>query len=479
LAALILVVSLVLGQAGVAFAAAADIAGHWAQPQVEKWMAKGLLSGYPDGTVRPNNPVTRAEFVVFINRAAVSKNPNATCDFTDVPQGQWFYADVASAVAAGYVTGYADKTYKPSQMITRQEAAVILARVLKLQPGDVSLVAQFTDAPTIAEWAKPSVASIVAKGVIKGYADGTFAPLRSITRAESVVMMDRGIVSPTEATLPPTTPTAPPIAPPPTTPASPAAMSIVPSTSVLGQFVLTTNVDTTLADIQAAVVAPNLAWTTGSSAKTYVGTISTASPGTTYSLNVDASKFALASGVDPRVAWAAPAISSVVLSSSTPSAMLNPGGTLQLGALVKNQYGATMGGVPVNWSSSDLGKATVANGVVTAVAPGAANITASAGSVSSGPYPIVVRAPGALGSATVTLGAGALDFVKVATVTVTGYPTATQYRLVKMDGVNAYTGKRTFGPTVNVIALNTGDQCKVEVYDSAGTLLGIEVVTVK
>ncbi|SHE28168.1 S-layer homology domain-containing protein [Desulfofundulus australicus DSM 11792] len=193
LLAVTLVFSLLLALAGVAYAGFSDLNGHWAQKQVEEWADKGLVRGYQDGTFRPNNAVTRAEFVALVNRAMEVEGSGAEVSFKDVKSGDWFFNDVAAAVSAGYVGGYEDGTFRPNQPITRQEAASIIGRLLNLGSGDASVLAKFKDAGQIGSWARGSVAAVVAEGLMGGYADGTFGPARSITRAETVVVLDRAV----------------------------------------------------------------------------------------------------------------------------------------------------------------------------------------------------------------------------------------------------------------------------------------------
>lgn len=189
--AVTLVCCLFLVLAGAAVAGFSDISGHWAQEQVQAWTDKGLVEGYPDGTFHPDKAVTRAEFVALVNRAMKKQSPEATADFKDVKASDWFYREVATAVEAGYVDGYEDKTFRPNQAITRQEAASMSARLLKLEKGDPAVLDKFKDAAQIGSWAKENLAAVVDRDLIKGYPDGTFGPTRSITRAEAVVVLDR------------------------------------------------------------------------------------------------------------------------------------------------------------------------------------------------------------------------------------------------------------------------------------------------
>ncbi|NPV73551.1 MAG: hypothetical protein HPY89_07135 [Pelotomaculum sp.] len=187
-----LVLCFVLAFAGAAFAAAfSDTGGHWAESRIVEWAQKGLVQGYPDGTFRPDGEVTRAEFVALINRAfGIAKAGAAGAVFADVKPGDWFYEDVMAAKAAGYIAGYPDGTFMPDRNITRQEAAVILARLLGLQP-DAGGAAGFADGGTIGAWAAGSVGAVARAGLMVGMPDGTFMPLKGTTRAEAVVLLDR------------------------------------------------------------------------------------------------------------------------------------------------------------------------------------------------------------------------------------------------------------------------------------------------
>ena len=172
-----------------AFAASSDIAGHWAEDVITQWENAGKISGYEDGTFRPNNSVTRAEFVIMMNNA-LGLTEAGEVSFSDVQPGNWFYNAVAIAVAAGYCSGYEDGTFKPSATITRAEAAVMIANASKLEQ-DATGAAGFTD--SIPAWAQGSVGAVVNAGFMSGYPDGTFAANQSITRAEAVSSLNRVI----------------------------------------------------------------------------------------------------------------------------------------------------------------------------------------------------------------------------------------------------------------------------------------------
>lgn len=191
--ALLLSLCMIIALAGYAFAASfSDVQGHWAESQINKWAEKGLAGGFTDGTFKPNNEVTRAEFVALTNRAFGIKNDGAQAGFKDVVQGKWYYNEVAAAKAAGYIGGYTDGTFRPDQTITRQEVASILVRLLKLEQTTQGLD-KFADAGQFQDWARASIGAVAKAELMRGFTDNTFKPLNSITRAEAVVSLDRAM----------------------------------------------------------------------------------------------------------------------------------------------------------------------------------------------------------------------------------------------------------------------------------------------
>src|SRR5690554_6354564 len=108
-----------------------DIGGHWAEAAISRWMSKNILKGYLDGSFRPDAPIKRAEFAALINRI-FGFTTLAQTGFSDVKGNEWFAPEIKKAVAAGYMNGYPEGTFRPEANISRQEAAVVLARVLGL-----------------------------------------------------------------------------------------------------------------------------------------------------------------------------------------------------------------------------------------------------------------------------------------------------------------------------------------------------------
>lgn len=169
----------------------ADTRGHWAEQEIDQAVERGYVKGFPNGTFQPNRGITRAEFITMVNGAfKIKGNPGDGASFSDVDAGDWFASAVQAASGNGYVKGYPDGTFRPLKQINRQEAASLLMGVLKV---DEKATLRFTDNSQIGAWARPAVAGLVAKGVISGLPDGSFRPLRTITRAEAVAMINRGL----------------------------------------------------------------------------------------------------------------------------------------------------------------------------------------------------------------------------------------------------------------------------------------------
>lgn len=173
----------------------ADVpAAHWAANVIGGLCQKGITGGYPDGTFRPENNITRAEFSVVLTRAiGLAGAKPGVPTFTDVAPGEWYYGAVEAAVKAGLVKGDGTGRFRPDELITRQEMAVIMVRAMNkadvaaTRTGDKTA---FNDDGDIAPWARGFVVTAVKEGLVSGYAlDNTFRPGNNATRAEAGAMI--------------------------------------------------------------------------------------------------------------------------------------------------------------------------------------------------------------------------------------------------------------------------------------------------
>ncbi|MBR0599198.1 S-layer homology domain-containing protein [Sinanaerobacter chloroacetimidivorans] len=160
-----------------------DTAGHWAESYINTAVNKGIITGYQDKTFLPDKAVTRAEFATMINKA-LGNGSSASIGFADVPYYEWYYDAVSKAVSASYAGGYDDNTFKPNNPITRQEAAVMISRIVPAYKVSGNLKS-YSDYKTIADWAYDAMARMNGKGYIGAYSDGKIHPTDPLTRAQT------------------------------------------------------------------------------------------------------------------------------------------------------------------------------------------------------------------------------------------------------------------------------------------------------
>ncbi len=225
-----------LAEVNVAFP---DLAGHWAQDDVELMASKYVVKGLPDGRFHPEGRVTRAEFTALLVRAlglppagggaaaggsaaggaaaggsaaaggaaagggaavgGAAAGGGGAASFSDVRPGDWFYGELAAAVRAGLVQGYGDGTFRPDTPVTREQVAVLVARALAaagkagaLSAGEAERrLAGFADRGAVSPWAREGLALAVREGIVRGQAGGVLAPQAGATRAEAAVMVAR------------------------------------------------------------------------------------------------------------------------------------------------------------------------------------------------------------------------------------------------------------------------------------------------
>ncbi|MDY3071515.1 MAG: S-layer homology domain-containing protein [Eubacteriales bacterium] len=163
-----------------------DITEHPQKTAILRAVDEGIVSGYENGTFRPNEGVTRAEFCAMLNRT-LGITGYSVLDFTDVSTSDWFFGDVRNAVTAGYIVGLPDHRFDPNGPITRYQCAVMLARVTKFSGSSVSLT--YTDAAGVPEWARDGVAFVQESGVFSSFAGKRFDGGKTMTRAETAAAL--------------------------------------------------------------------------------------------------------------------------------------------------------------------------------------------------------------------------------------------------------------------------------------------------
>ncbi|MDF1618293.1 alpha/beta fold hydrolase [Petrocella sp. FN5] len=191
LIAIILSLAISIPALTISASAKSDIENHWAGNTIKEWMEKGLASGYGDGSFKPDNSITRAEFMNLVNNA-FGYSAEAEIQFSDVTEGIWYYNVIQKAVAAGYLGGYPDGTMQPNKLISRQEAAIVIAKVKALTPNTDATM-NFTDSSEMASWSNGYIGAVIEAGLMDGYPDGSFKPTAQIKRAEAIVALNHAM----------------------------------------------------------------------------------------------------------------------------------------------------------------------------------------------------------------------------------------------------------------------------------------------
>lgn len=172
-----------------------DISGYsWAEKAILNLYNNGIIKGKETDKFYPQDFVTRAEFVKMITMSMGIYDENVENVFSDT-LGHWSEKYVASAFKNGYVNGISDVSFAPDNNITRQDAVVILYRILNIiakadKVEDLTGYV-FSDDNLVADYARGSVIMMNAYGIVNGYEDNTFKPLNNLTRAEAAVVVDK------------------------------------------------------------------------------------------------------------------------------------------------------------------------------------------------------------------------------------------------------------------------------------------------
>lgn len=176
-------------------AAFADIEGHWAKPYIEALAAKGILTGYQDGTFRPNEPVNRAQFAVIIQKAFAPTPQRPSMNFADVKSNFWAFSAIQAAYRGGFLSGEG-RNFRPLQPITRVQALVALATGLKLPSGNPTVLTFYKDAAQIPGYAAPAVAAATSQKLVVNYPEQSqLNPNQVVTRADAAAFVYQALVN--------------------------------------------------------------------------------------------------------------------------------------------------------------------------------------------------------------------------------------------------------------------------------------------
>ena len=171
---------------------------HWAREDILVLANKFIVSGTGEDTFDPDREISMAEFATLVVRALALSSEDTDLPFEDVASASWYSDAIAAAVEAGFVNGYADGSFRPSQEITRIELAIMIARAMAYAGADIELddaeaeaiLSKYADLQEMT-CGKKELALAVKAGIIQGVSGDLLAPQDLATRAQAVVMLKR------------------------------------------------------------------------------------------------------------------------------------------------------------------------------------------------------------------------------------------------------------------------------------------------
>ncbi|MBD0302441.1 MAG: S-layer homology domain-containing protein, partial [Tolypothrix sp. T3-bin4] len=188
---------------------------YWARPFIQVLADNNVITGFPDGSFRPNQAVTRAEFAALIQKAFPNQNrvrQSNAGGFSDVPAGYWAASAIQYAYETGFVAGYPGNVFSPNQQIPKVQAIVALTNGLGLTASgtgtSTDLSTYYTDASAIPNYAVSSVTIATQSNIVVNYPDvKQLNPQQPLTRAEAAALLyqalaRQGRVQPIASNLP-------------------------------------------------------------------------------------------------------------------------------------------------------------------------------------------------------------------------------------------------------------------------------------
>jgi DMSO/TMAO reductase YedYZ molybdopterin-dependent catalytic subunit len=162
-----------------------DIAGHWAENNIKKLFDLGIVTGRPDGSYRPDDNITRAEFASVLVKALKLEGEKGIV-FSDTV-AHWAKDIVALAAEHGIVSGYDEDTFGPNDLVNREQMAAMVVRGTELAAVEETF--PFGDRADFSDWAEEAISEAAAAGIISGYPNGNFGPQDHATKAQAATVV--------------------------------------------------------------------------------------------------------------------------------------------------------------------------------------------------------------------------------------------------------------------------------------------------
>jgi hypothetical protein len=176
---------------------------YWASQFIQELSKRNIIAGFPDGSFRPEEAVTRAQFAAMLNKAFNKSPQRQTIRFNDVATNYWAYNAIQQSYVTGFLSGYPGNRFEPNQAIPRQQVLVSLANGLKYSASTNinSNLQYFNDATNISDYARSPIAAAVEKRLVVNYPNVKFLnPTTNATRAQVAAFIYQALVSSNQAT---------------------------------------------------------------------------------------------------------------------------------------------------------------------------------------------------------------------------------------------------------------------------------------
>lgn len=172
-----------------------DIAGNWAERFIQGLFDQAIVSGFGDGTFKPNDTMTRAEYAALLVKAFNPAPEREAPKFTDVPANFWAKEVIEKAYRGGFLSGFDDNTFRPNDKVQRVQVLVSLVNGLGLSAGDSSVLSFYDDRTTIPDYAKDEVATATKKKIVVNHPQlKKLNPTKQAARAEVAAMVYQALV---------------------------------------------------------------------------------------------------------------------------------------------------------------------------------------------------------------------------------------------------------------------------------------------
>ncbi|HBK66784.1 MAG TPA: nitrous oxidase accessory protein, partial [Cyanobacteria bacterium UBA11166] len=172
-----------------------DIQNHWARQFIEALSAQGMISGFKDGTFKPDDKMTRAQYAALLVKAFNPPAKRQAENFTDVPASFWGYNAIQQAYRGGFVAGFPNKTFKPNDNVQRVQVIVSLVNGLGLAVADANALNAYSDKTAIPDYAKDEVVTASKKRIVVNYPNvKQLNPTKEATRGEVAAMIYQALV---------------------------------------------------------------------------------------------------------------------------------------------------------------------------------------------------------------------------------------------------------------------------------------------